>query len=234
MFKRRRERRVPLSRGATAGRRLAYYPFMIKLYHCAGARSARTLWLLEELQLQYQLTTLPFNPKAMRANEDFVRVAPLARVPALQDGEVRLFESGAICEYLCETYDREARLWRAPGHPERAEWLQWLHYAESVAVHAAALIQQHVIIPEPQRSPTVQKLETRRLQKTLEVLQQHLHGREYLLTSGFSAADCGVGVSLALARNFTNLGAPEFARVDAYFTRLAARAAFRKALPAQG
>lgn len=126
---------------------------MRKLYHCDGARSMRSLWLLHELGLEFELVTLPFSMAGLRT-PDYLAVSPLGRVPCLVDGDLTLFESGAIAQYLCETYD-DGRLHRAPGHPERPAWLQWLHYAETVAAHGASLVQQQVFVPPEQRSPVV-------------------------------------------------------------------------------
>lgn len=200
----------------------------LTLYHCHEARSMRSLWLINELQLEVELVIFAFGP-AMRT-EDLLSHHPLGRVPCLIDGELTLFESGAITEYLCETYD-DKNLWRAPGHLERAQWLQWLHYAETIAVHAASLTQQAIALNDPAlRSAIVQKLETRRLQKAIEVLEAHLEDKEYLLASGFSAVDVGVGYSLHVARLFTDLSV--YPKVSAYYKRLGERAAFQKSLPA--
>lgn len=201
---------------------------MITLYHVDGARSMRSLWLLNELGLEFELVTLAFSMEALRAPE-YLAVSPLGRVPCLVDGELTIFESGAIAQYLCETYD-DGTLHRAPGHPERPAWLQWLHYAETVAVHGASLVQQRVFVAPEKRSEVVVKLETARLRKALEVLDRHLAERDYLLASGFSAVDTAVGYSAHLARDFTDLEA--LPNVAAWYTRLAARPAFRKSLGA--
>jgi glutathione S-transferase len=200
----------------------------LKLFHCNEARSMRSLWLIKELRLEVDVVLLSFG-RDLRSDYYLSR-HPLGRVPCLEDGELTLFESGAIAEYLCETYDN-GLLWRAPGHEERPEWLQWIHYAETIAVHAAGLTQQAIIINDPLlRSPIVQKLETRRLEKTIEVLENQLQDRDYLLASGFSAADVGVGYSLYIGRLFTDLN--KFPNVAAYYTRLSNREAFKQSLPA--
>ncbi|MEQ8493583.1 MAG: glutathione S-transferase N-terminal domain-containing protein, partial [Gammaproteobacteria bacterium] len=151
---------------------------MITLYHCAGARSQRTHWLLHELGLEFELVTLPFSMAGLRTPA-YLAISPLGRVPCLVDGPLTLIESGAICQYLCETYD-DGTLHRGPGHAERTAWLQWLHYAETIAVHAAALVQQRVFIAPADRSPVVQKLESRRLHKALEVIEGVLDEQDYL------------------------------------------------------
>ncbi len=193
-----------------------------RLYHCADSRSMRSLWLLNELGLEFELIELGFDMKKLRSSE-YLAIHPLGRVPCLVDGELVLFESGAICQYLCERYD-DGTLHRAAGHPERAQWLQWVHYAETIAVHGASLVQQSVFIAPNERSEAVRNLESRRLGKALSVVDAHLEGRDYLLDSGFSAADTGVGYSVHLARKFIPLD--PYPRLVDYYERLRARPAF--------
>lgn len=200
---------------------------MITLYHVPGARSTRSLWLLHELGLDFELVEMPFDLKSLRAPE-YLAVHPLGRVPCLVDEGRIIFESGAICQYLCERYD-DGTLGRGPGHPERYEWLQWIHYAETIAVHGAALVQQSVFIPEKDRSPVLQKLESKRLEKAIEVLETYLKDRDYLLASGFSAADTSVGYSIHLGSQFVSLASLPV--VSQYFARLRARPAFQKSFP---
>ncbi len=200
---------------------------MIKLYHCPGARSMRSLWLLNELDLEFEMVELSFDMTQLRSPE-YLSIHPLGRVPALVDGDVTVFESGAICQYLCETYD-DGTLGRAPGHKERAEWLQWLHYAETIAVHGAALLQQVVFVAPDQRSEVIQKLESRRLGKALEVLDQHLQDQDYLLASGFSAVDTNVGYSVYLAKGFISID--PYPNVCEYYQRLSERSAFKASKP---
>lgn len=188
----------------------------------------RSLWLLNELELPFELKVYPFG-RELRSPE-YLAIHPLGRVPCIEiDGEI-LFETGAIAEYLAERF-AEKGLGRAPGHVERAQYLQWLHYGETVGVHGAALTQQHIVIYEDKdRSPLIMKLERRRLEKALEVLDGHFaDGRDYLLVSGFSAADTQVGYSVHIARHFTPLEV--FPALHAYYQRLSQRPAFIASLP---
>ena len=154
---------------------------MITLYHVPSARSTRSLWLLNELGIEFELVEMAFDLKVLRAPE-YLAIHPLGRVPCLVDDDQTISESGAITQYLCEKHD-DGTLGRAPGYPERYEWLQWMHYAETGVVHAASLVQQSVFIPEEQRSPIVQKVESCRLEKAVEILDNHLKDRAHLLAS---------------------------------------------------
>ena len=196
------------------------------LYHCDRARSFRSLWLLHELGIAFKLTVIPFAMESLRTPE-YLAISPLGRVPCLVDGTTTIFESGAITQYLCEHYDQRG-LGRDTNHPERTKWLIWLHYAETMAVHAASLIQQTIFIAPADRSPVVRKLESRRLLKSLEVLERHLVDREYLLRSGFSAVDTNVGYSVHIAHDFVAFDT--LPNVTRYYARLQQRPAFQAAV----
>jgi glutathione S-transferase len=188
----------------------------------------RSLWLLYELNIKFELVEMPFDQKYTRSPE-YLSVHPLGRVPCLVHNDLTLYESGAICQYLCEVFDKGDQLERSLNHKEHSEWLQWLHYAETIAVHGASLVQQHIIIAEELRSPVVIKLESRRLEKSLEVLDNHLKGRDYLLKSGFSAVDTSVGWSVHMGNMFIKIS--DFKNVENYYNRLKNRDAFKKSLP---
>ncbi|MBW8837856.1 MAG: glutathione S-transferase C-terminal domain-containing protein, partial [Burkholderia sp.] len=116
-------------------------------------------------------------------------------------------------------------LGRRIDHPEWLEWIQWIHFSETIAVHAACLVQQKFFIPPEQRSDAVANLERRRLVKALEVVDRALKDREFLLPSGFTAADVAVGYSIHMGKLFFE---PEgLSNVQAYYDRLARRPAFQ-------
>ncbi len=190
----------------------------------------RALWLMHELGLDFDLVLHPFD-KALRRPE-YLALNPAGRVPALEiDGRV-IWETGAIAEYLCERFP-EAGLGRAPGDVERADWLIWLHFAETVSQHAAALTQQHLVLYEDHmRSPMVMRLEAKRLEKCYAAIAGRLAGRAHLLDGGFSAADVGVGQAVYMARHFARI--EPFPALADWYVRIAQRPAFRRSLPGPG
>lgn len=207
---------------------------MIRLHHCHQTRSMRSLWLLNELGVDFELVVYPFD-RTLRSPE-YRTLNPAGRVPALEiDGDV-MFESGAIAEYLCERFP-EAGLGRPVGALDRAEYLTWLHFAETVSQHTAALTQQHVALyDDSMRSPVVMKLEKMRLEKCYAAIEGRLstpvENRDHLLTGGFSAADIGVGQAVYMGRHFARTA--DFPELTRWYERLAERPAFQAALPPVG
>ncbi|MEJ6401620.1 glutathione S-transferase family protein [Yoonia sp. 2307UL14-13] len=198
---------------------------MIRLHHCHQTRSMRSLWLLYELGVDFELLVYPFD-KTLR-EEPYRSLNPTGRVPTLEIDGFVIHESGAIAEYLCERFP-DGGLGRDPGDDDRAAWLDWIHFAETISQHTAALTQQHVALYEDHmRSPIVMQLEAKRLAKTLGKVEAGLVG-DYLLSS-FSAADIGVGQAVYMAGHFVELA--RFPRLSDWFDRLQARPAYRKALP---
>ena len=203
---------------------------MIHLHHCPESRSMRTLWLLHEIGVEFNKTVYPFD--ASLQSEAYLRLNPLGRIPALEiDGTV-IFESGAMAELLCERHPKSG-LGRAADDPERAEWLQWVHFAETTSAHIANLTQQHIMLREDwMRSPTVMKLEARRLARCYAVVDARLEGRDHLLAGGFSAADIGVGQAVWMGRKFVPVA--NFPRLAGWIDRITGRPGFEAALPQPG
>ncbi len=101
---------------------------MIIVHHLNNSRSQRVLWMLEELELPYQIVHYQREP-SMFAPASLKKVHPLGKSPVLEDNGSVIAESGAILEYLQETYDTESRL-KPLAAQDRLEYRFWLHYAE--------------------------------------------------------------------------------------------------------
>lgn len=202
---------------------------MIRLHHVPGSRSFRILWLLEELGLGYDLRLWSLSDGTMRSPELRAH-SPAGRVPALETDGRAIFESGAIAEYLCE---REGKFAPAPGSPERADFLEWLHFSETQAAVLQNLNVQHIFLrPVESRSPVLMRFDTRRLAVTAQALEIRLSGRDHVLDSGFSAADCMLGFNVPALFRF--LPRADYPMLDAWWARMAARPACARALAADG
>ena len=207
---------------------------MISLHHVQYGRSFRVLWLIEEIGedvvgpveiIEHQIGT-----KEM-AESDLRLISPAVRIPAIEIDGLAMSESGAIIQYLCETYAPD--LDRPAGDPERTEFLQWIGYAETQASLIDNLNLQLVFLRPPAKpSPVVVKLTVARLKQTLRGLEAHLEGREWLLSSGFSGADIMMGFNLFAVPFYVEMEA--FPNVMAYKARAEARPAYQRAVLREG
>jgi glutathione S-transferase len=204
---------------------------MILLHHVPLSRSFRILWLMTEMGLDFEIAAYSIRDGSLR-RPDYLTKSPAGRVPALEIDGTTLFESGAITEYLCETRP-EHGFGRAAGDPERVQYLEWLHYAETMAHLIANLNLQWVFLRDPaMRSPTLLKMDTRRLALTLAPLEAALAGRDYLLPSGFSGADTMLGYNLLAVPRFVRLD--PFPNIARYAARTASRPGFQAARARDG
>jgi glutathione S-transferase len=106
---------------------------MITVHHLNNSRSQRILWLLEELGCEYQIKKYQRDPQTLLAPAELRRVHPLGKSPVITNGADTIAESGAIIEYLVDTYGN-GRLRPPEGTPERRRYTYWLHYAEGSAM----------------------------------------------------------------------------------------------------
>ena len=200
---------------------------MIRLHHCPQTRSMRTLWLLHELGVEFDVVEHPFD-KSLR-DPSYLALNPAGRVPALElEGNV-YFETGALTEILCERFP-DSGLGRAVGDPDRPDWLVWVHFSETISQHTAALTQQHVALYEDaMRSPIVMKLEAARLAKCFLAVEGRLERRLNLLGEAMSAADISVAQAVYMGKHFVKI--EDFPRLKAWYERLSQRSAFQASLP---
>ena len=169
------------------------------VYHLPRSRSMRVLWLLEELGLSYTVESLDFVPGKF-GGDKYTKIHPLNKVPAFKDGDMVMFESVAIMQYILNT-KTAGSLRPAFDDENYGPYLQWLHYGEStLAPVVATLMYQRHFFPVEKRSADVEKWAEGELTKVIGMLDQQLQGQEYILKSGFSAADISVGYCLLLMR----------------------------------
>ena len=102
----------------------------MKLYYARNSRAVRVAWLLEELNIEYEIQKFDLGSKEMRS-PDYLEIHPMGRVPTLEDGPVKIFESGAIIQYILEKYKNNS-LVPSFEDQEFSNYLQWFHYAEGM------------------------------------------------------------------------------------------------------
>ena len=203
---------------------------MITLYHCVSARALRALWMLEDIGLPYTLQMLPFPPRVLA--RDYLALNPLGTVPLLIDGDARLTESAAICQYLAERYAPQ-RLHVAPDDPARAAYLNWLHISDATLTFPQTLVLRYGRLESAaRRQPQVVADYARWFLGRLRAVDAALAQQPFLCGERFTAADVAVGYALLLAQ-YLGLDGQFTPAVQDYWKRLRARDALQRALAAE-
>lgn len=183
---------------------------MLKLYGGARTRASIVQWYLEELGQPYEYISLDLQAGEHR-QPDYLAVNPVGKVPAIADGDFKLWESGAILLYLADKYDATVQT------PEqRAELGQWVLFANATL-----------------SGIFVEATREREMPRLLTFLSQYLEQRPFLLGDRFSVADVAVGSLLAYIPIMLRIGFDDYPVVNDYVKRLTERPAFQKSIGAR-
>jgi glutathione S-transferase len=217
---------------------------MIVVHHLNNSRSQRVLWLLEELELPYEIKRYQRDPKTMLAPAALREVHPLGKSPVLSEGDLTLAESGAIIEYLVERHGR-GRLIPPAGTRDRLRYTYWLHFAEGSAM--PPLVMKLVfdrIAKGPMPffvRPVARAIAGRvksgfiepNIARQLDYMEAELRRSLWFAGGEFTAADIQMSfpVEAAAARGGLDASRPKLME---YLGRIHAREAYRRALERGG
>ncbi len=191
----------------------------MKFYWCANTRAFRVAWLLEESGVRYERIVIDIRDPAAKSDPAFRAASSMGKVPALEDGAARVSDSGAICIYVADQYP-QAGLAPPLGHPDRARFLQWVTFTNSVI--------------EPAMAEKFAKLEPRptsfgwgSFDLMLATLRSELSRGEWILGERFCAADVLLGTSAFYLKQFGLI--EDDPVLGAYAARCQARPAWQRA-----
>jgi glutathione S-transferase len=200
---------------------------MVTVYSAPNTRAIRVVWVLEEIGAKAEIKSMPYPPR--QHAPDYFAVNPTGLVPLLIDGEVRLSESMAICDYLATKHG--SPLVVPADDPERPQFLQWLWYGESTLMTPLSRLN---IVRQVERKggPEVDVLiagARDHIAARLKMLEQRLEGRDFLAAGRLTLADISVSYPLHLVGmlGIDDLLGP---RAAAYRERLRARPAYQRAI----
>jgi len=217
---------------------------MIVVHHLNNSRSQRVLWLLEELELPYEIKRYKRDPQTMLAPTSLREVHPLGKSPVITDGKLTLAESGAIIEYLIERYGN-GRLVPGLGTLEHLRYTYWLHYAEGSAMPPLLL---KLIFDQIEKNPMpffvrpiaraiVSRVKSSfiepQLAQHLDYMEAELGKSTWFTGNEFTAADIQMSFPLeaAVARGGLNASRP---KLMAFLNRIHTRPAYQQALERGG
>lgn len=203
---------------------------MLKVHFVAGTRAGRVVWLLEELGLKYEVNIMPFTKEGLKSSEHRARHA-LGRVPVLEDGDITIFESGAIIDYIIERH-KNGGLKPRPETKEFPSYLQWFHYCEGMVMPPMnQIVVQKFLLPPDRRDANVLRQAENLLTKALVPVNEALKGKNYLI-GDFSAADVMLGHACFMA-NRNGCVSDEMSNMKKYISNIESRSAFKKAIEMQ-
>lgn len=200
---------------------------MLTIHHLRIGRSIFTVWLLEELGLEYELKEYLRNPTTMRAPPELKNIHPLGKSPVIEDDGLILSESGAITSYLLEKHDKTNQL--SPPRSDLAAWAtytQWLHYPEGSVFSPLLMKMMSLRTGEPQ--PLLDGFADPEIKLHLTQISNQLGNNEFILGKSFTGADFGISYVANMAQRLGQLDA--YPSLTAYVLRNKARPAFLRAI----
>ena len=219
---------------------------MIIVHHLNNSRSQRILWLLEELGLPYEIKRYQRDAKTMLAPPELLKVHPLGKSPVITDGEVTVAESGAIVEYLLDTYGETSGLRPAKGGDAWRRYTYWLHFAEGSAMPPLVMklvFQKIKSTPMPFfvkpiargiADKVLSSFVDPNLERQTAFMEAELAKSAWFVGDQLSAADIQMSFPIEAAKQRAGLSKDKTPRLLDWLARAHARPAYQRALERGG
>ena len=202
---------------------------MITIYHLGVSQSDRIVWLMEELELPYQLEWFDRGPDGL-APPEYTALHPAATAPIIKDGNKVMAESSAICEYICWRY-ADGKLSVAPKEDHYPDYLYWMQMNNNLQ---NIFFAQKAAGPENEHNALILSAMTRREHAFYSYLNQRLGEVPYLAGQEFSCADIMIMFNLTSLPLFGGRSIEDLDSVKAYVQRVSQRPAYQKAMAIAG
>ena len=168
----------------------------IRIFGSPQSRAFRALWAAKEMGVDYELVTDYKTP-------DFANINPNSKIPALQDGDLTLFESMAINLYLAQKFDKGLWPKSAADQGRAYQWSFWV-MTEVEKSALTILMDTFGMKKDPEGAEAGKKA----LEKPFDILDKHLAGRDYMLGKDFTIVD----INLASVIGWAKAGKMDLAR----------------------
>ena len=202
---------------------------MITVHHLNESRSQRILWLLEELEVPYDIKFYRRDPHTKMAPAELQHIHPLGKSPIITDDGRAIAESGAIIDYIIRHHG-DGRLQPDPRSKEYDDYVYWLHYAEGSA--SLPFVIDPIAKGFGKLATPLQRRVNYELELNLGFIDNCLARNDYLLGGELTAADVQMSFVGELAVMF--MDASPYANLDAWVARFQARSAYQAALERGG
>jgi glutathione S-transferase len=200
-----------------------YHTAMIKIYGSAQSSAARSIWMLEELEIPYEQQSLNFKEKEHKA-EWYLKLNPNGKVPTLTDGEFVLWESCAINDYLAEKYRPEMLGSTLEERALVAQWTYWslLHLQRNID----PILYFMMFKMGTEEAANQGRLDVVRY---LEVLNVSLAGKDHIVGSTFTVADLNLASIIHMAMQ-VQVDLASYGNIITWFEKIKTRPSFGKLL----
>jgi glutathione S-transferase len=213
--------RRPAATGRTGRKKMS----RLKIYGIPMSRAFRVLWMANELGLDYENVPIHFADSSSKTPE-YLAINPNGKVPAIEDGGLKLWESMAINLYLAKRHDKGLWLNSPETEAQATQWSVWV--MAEVEKAALAVLLNRFFLPEDRRDPKVAADGEQQLQRPLKVLDEALANTGYLVGSSFTVADLNVASVLSWAK-MGHMDLSVYPHVDKWLTEALRRPAAMKA-----
>jgi len=200
---------------------------MLKVHHLNNSRSQRILWLLEEIGAPYEIlhyqrvTPIPLAPPELKA------VHPLGKSPVITDGNKTIAESGAIVEYLIDTYGK-GKLRPKAGSDDYWKYIEWMHYAEGSAM-LTLLLELYTNMLGDAAAALKPRVDSE-IANNLSYMENALGNREFFVGDALTGAD----IQLLFVLEAAGKRLEPYPNLVKYRTRMQARPAYQRGIEKGG
>ncbi|BAZ17789.1 putative glutathione S-transferase [Calothrix sp. NIES-4071] len=206
---------------------------MLIVHHLKVSQSERIIWLLEELELPYELRVYERDPVTQLAPTELRSVHPLGSAPVLRDGEIVIAESGAIIEYVLARYGN-GHLTIPVNSPQFPDYLYWFHYANGSLMAQIGVNWIATMTATPGNSSPLLSSLSERLERRIQIVEDHLEKATYFAGTEFTAADIMMHFPFGTMKMFYNVGLDNRPNIKAWLARISERAGYQRAMKAAG
>lgn len=199
---------------------------MLTVHHLGISQSERIVWLCEELELDYEFKRYDRRADNRLAPDEYKALHPMGIAPVIEDGDLVLGESGAICEYIDQKYGG-AKHSPGPDHPDFADHLFWLHFANGTFM-TNGMMQLMLGMAEPKNAMPGQFVADRTA-KAWDMVEARLGEASFFGGSQLTLADIMMVYCLTTSRMFRGLTLDDKPNTAAYLQRIGNREAYQRA-----
>ena len=198
---------------------------MLTVHHLRRSQSERIVWLCEELGLDYELKLYDRRADNQMGPDKYKPLHPMA--PVIEDGDLVLSESGAICGYLNRKYGG-GRMSPSPDDTDFTDYLFFVHWSNATFM-ASVMMQLAVRLTGGMDKPGAAFV-NERVKRSWALAEHRVSYSEFFGGRKLTTADIMMVYILTTARASTDVSLDIFPNIKAYLQRVGARPAFKRAM----